>query len=143
MPHEHECEDCRRFTGEGDIYADRWLCDSCAGKAGHFDDDGTALTYTLDEPEGQASRIPRCDLGNPEQLSAFHGNFGHFDHWRKHVLSACWLSLRGAATLAGEKKTDKQLDAEAHCHPNYVFFLTDHLQARIAYERMLRENAGV
>jgi len=84
---------------------------------------------------------PAPDAG-PEQLSAWHGAFGHYDYLRKVILADCKLVARGKAAEQGGKITNDQADDEAHTSDDYVQFLIDGLNGRIAYEKMVAEQRG-
>lgn len=78
--------------------------------------------------------LPDFNFDDPAQLEALYGNFGFSDHWRKVVLAK--------ATTEGLKVTEARLDDLSRLHPNYISFLTEHLDGRRLREKnVLDSNA--
>ncbi len=79
--------------------------------------------------------IPACDLNNPAEVEAHFGNFGMAEHYRKAVQASCEEMVRATFASREEKITETRIAALARVHQNYLSFLTDMLQGRIARER--------
>ena len=79
----------------------------------------------------------------PELLAAWHGSFGFVEPFRKVILADCRLVERAKAQTTGERITEAKLDDLSHTSEDYVAFLTDALNGRVAYEKMIRERMGV
>lgn len=90
-------------------------------------------------PEPIAVLPPLPDELAPEILSALYGNFGFCEHWRKVTLASCREIERAKAATAETKVSESRLDDLARLHPNYLAFLTKHLEGRILFERMANE----
>jgi Na+-translocating ferredoxin:NAD+ oxidoreductase RnfE subunit len=75
-------------------------------------------------------------------LAAWAGPYGFTENFRKVILSDCILVERAKATEANEKVTEKVLDALAHTNDVYIAYLTAALDARVAYEKAIREQVG-
>jgi hypothetical protein len=56
-------------------------------------------------------------------LKALYGSFGTHDDRRKQLVEAMKVRAMNRAKDAGEKYTDKSVDAEAHNDPDYLAFL--------------------
>jgi hypothetical protein len=76
------------------------------------------------------TKLPDLNFDDPGQLEAMFGNFGFSDHWRKVVLANCREIERAKAIAVEQKVTESRLDDLARLHPNYISFLTEHLDGR-------------
>jgi len=76
-------------------------------------------------------------------LRALYGSFGVWDHERKANLSAIRMMLRAKAVEAGEKKTEAQLDEEAHAAPGYIAFVSKAVEERTKLAELEAELQGV
>jgi len=56
-------------------------------------------------------------------LRARYGSFGTFDHLRKIELSRLFGLIRARATEGKKRPSDKQVEHEAHAHPDYIDFI--------------------
>jgi hypothetical protein len=63
-------------------------------------------------------------------LAAQFGSFGTWDATRKATLAGIKAKLRAEAHRDKVKKTDGQLDDEAHAHSDYTDFITHATQQR-------------
>lgn len=77
---------------------------------------------------------PTWNADDPAQLGAWFGNYGHWEHWRKVVLSSCGEVLRAKLALDKQPVTETRLNVLAHLHPAYLEFLTDGLSGRTLWE---------
>ena len=71
----------------------------------------------LEERRGLTEKLGR--------LRSRYGSFGTFDHLRKIEISRLHGLIRAQATRDGVKKSNDQIDAEAHAHPDYIDFVTE------------------
>ncbi len=87
--------------------------------------------------------MPNCDTNDPAALEAWYGNWGYAEHWRKCVLADCRELIRASSSLAGPKLSEARIDDLARIHPNYLDFLTTHLQGRRLREKNFTEKMGI
>jgi hypothetical protein len=86
--------------------------------------------------------VPTWEENDPGRIEALFGPFGHWENWRKCVLSNCEEIVRAKYALAGEKISETRITTLARVHENYLQFLADGLEGRTTRERLVRENMG-
>lgn len=90
---------------------------------------------TMTTTETDDLEIPGCNLDDPAEVEAFFGNFGMAEHFRKSVQASCEELVRADYARREEKITETRISALARVHQNYMAFLVETLQGRVARER--------
>ena len=72
-------------------------------------------------------------------LKALHGSFGLWDDRRKQMLEAMKVKARQRLAESGQKTTEGMVESEAYADPDYLAFLDQGYEARIAYLTMHNE----
>jgi len=67
------------------------------------------------------------------EMAAKYGKFGTFPDIRKAEVSRIKMMLRAQAVGGKVKKTEAQLDDEAHAHPDYTDLLTEATLAKASW----------
>jgi len=93
--------------------------------------------------EPPVSVVPERDTEDWATLAAWYGSFGYADHWRKVCLANCREIIRAKAAIEGVKHTVDRVDDLARLHPNYIAFLTTHLQGRMLWEDEYKRAGGL
>ena len=107
-------------------------------------------TLAADEVRPVEDRAQVASLGDLQQrrrtllttlapLKALHGHNGIWDDKRKQLLEACKIRANMTLVEAGQKVTDKLVEAMGYADPQYAAFVDDGITARIEYVTLANE----
>lgn len=89
-------------------------------------------------PTGEIVALPQCDTSNPGDLSAWYGNFGYDEKFRKVRLANARELVRARAALLEATISEARIDDLARQEQIYLDYLAENLHGRRIYETELR-----
>lgn len=87
--------------------------------------------------------IPEPDPDEYHELAAFYSGYAFYEVYRKTVLAACRELVRAGAGVSGQRISEARIDDLARQRPEYLEFLTKHLQGRMRWEQAFLAQGGM